>query len=481
MIGGERIHKSRSEIADYVARTYFQDEGTFDDFIAYYDMILEDLGLSSDPKLALNGRTYENKFNKSETVLWKHGHSFRYYDTASYDFSEFWQELAFTQYRDVEYSALKFFRDHAELMRRYDIRDEYELHNLLRKLCQKSDAPNISICRMPILEFGKANRDGQVWDMMTRLAPVTIQDLAEAYEEEYGVLTSTFMANFTRSFDEYFHDGICDISLPPLSTEQFTAMSDALAEDYYELTDVKRIYQREFPGEQDANINPYVLKTLGFIIFTDYVIRNTYQSATEYFRALLTKDDLVDARDFPLGVTGKQSYTSELAMLKERYEIVEYEPLRYINIRRLNSVGVNSGQLKAYCNDVARYVDAGAYFTITFLNKSGFCHVLDDLGFGEVFYSSLLSVDKRFNYQRVGGVKVFRRGTKDVSLRGFIEYIVEREFAIDIYALTGWLADQYGVNIEQHKIVETVKNSSMYYDAIMEKVYIDYNTYFEEV
>lgn len=34
----------------------------------------------------------------------------------------------------MEITSLKLFRDYPDLMREYDIRDEYELHNLLKKL-----------------------------------------------------------------------------------------------------------------------------------------------------------------------------------------------------------------------------------------------------------------------------------------------------------------------------------------------------------
>jgi hypothetical protein len=119
----------------------------------------------------------------------------------SYDFTDLWQELALTQYHNVEYSALKFFRSYPEIMRRYDIRDEYELHNLLKKLCQKGKIENISFGRMPMIEFGKVNREAQVSDMLRKIAPVTIQDFAAFYEYEYGVLPGTFMADFLKKED----------------------------------------------------------------------------------------------------------------------------------------------------------------------------------------------------------------------------------------------------------------------------------------
>jgi hypothetical protein len=49
------------------------------------------------------------------------------------DFTELLEELELDVYEDVEFSAKKLIDCHPELMRKYDIRDQYELHNLLRK------------------------------------------------------------------------------------------------------------------------------------------------------------------------------------------------------------------------------------------------------------------------------------------------------------------------------------------------------------
>ena len=119
----------------------------------------------------------------------------------SRDFTEFFQELALEQYHDIEYSALKFFRKHSELMKRYDICDEYGLHNLLKILCRKSGIKNIFFGRTPMIEFGKTNRDKQVVDMLMRLAPIKVQDFCDAYEAEYGVQAKTVSANFLKNID----------------------------------------------------------------------------------------------------------------------------------------------------------------------------------------------------------------------------------------------------------------------------------------
>ena len=486
IIGGKRVAKDSIALADYVVRTYAQDEISFDDFLCYYTTMLDEIGLLNDAKFIINERTYENKLNKRDNVLWKFGRKFRYYDMESRDFADLLRELALEQYNDVEYSSLKFYRDYGELMGQYDIRDEYELHNLLKKLYRRKENKDLAFIfkRMPMIEFGKANRNAQVLDMLVELAPVTPQDFAEAYEMEYGVHSTTVLGGFFKNLDMYLDDGVYDIStdIPSLSEAQFAQMSNILTADYYEISDIKRIFLREFPGESLQAIHSRTLRTLGFRIFTSYVVKNTYASAAEYFISLLTAEEIVDTRLFPDGINKLVSYTTILYDLKNRYEIIEFEPFCYINIRRLNNIGVYFDDIHAYCECVAQHIDFGEYFTVASLRNSGFEHTLDDLGFGDVFYASLLTGDNRFYCQRMGSgnIKVFRKGTPGVSLKGFLEYIIAKEVSIDIYDFVNLLIDKYGINIDKYKIISAVKNTSMYYDIITKKVYIDYDTYLEE-
>jgi len=493
-IGIKRVYKSRVDITDYVLRKYFLDAATLDDFIKVYNTVLEGQGLSEDENLVINMRYYENRLAESSKTLWKQGRRFRYYDIESYDFTELWQVLAFDQYQDVEYSTQKFFRDHPELMYRYDIRDEYELHNLLKKQYARlkdgyldSDPasnsvklPEINFGRMPMLEIGNANRDSQVLDMLIDLTPVSIYDFAEAYNKEYGVSPVTFMTNFVKNISEYFYDGMYEISRPSLTAEQFAIMSEVLSEDYYEISAAKQIYLKRFPDESPDNINPYTLKTLGFNVYATYIVKNNYASAADYFRKLLTNDDLFDTGDFPPGPTVKGSYSGEFMAIKKNYQIIEYEPNKYISLRDLNKAGVTIDQLQSYVSAVVDFIPADMHFTVTSLYKAGFSHLLDELGFGEVFYASLLSEDSRISYQRMGGAKLFCIGIRSVSIKSLVEYLVEAETAIGCYVLAKMLKRQYGLTIGLQKIKEVIKDSPLHYDEISRKIFIDYDTYLNE-
>ncbi|MCS5431816.1 hypothetical protein NYT90_17225, partial [Staphylococcus aureus] len=51
---------------------------------------------------------------------------------------------------------------------------------------------------------------------------------------------------------------------------------------------------------------------------------------------------------------------------------------------------------------------------------------------------------------------------------------------INIFDLTEIINEKYDLNFEYYKLIEAIRRTSMYYDEIMEKVYLDLNYYYEE-
>ena len=87
-------------------------------------------------------------------------------------------------------------------MRDYDIRDEYELHNLLRKIWQREDRNarldehhQVTFAKMPTIRIGKPNRYDQIYQFILEHEPVKKADFISLYAKEYGVKIQTFQGN----------------------------------------------------------------------------------------------------------------------------------------------------------------------------------------------------------------------------------------------------------------------------------------------
>lgn len=484
MIGDERILKTRNSLSDYILRTFGKDGISFEDFTELYLSLLWDIGESNDSKMSLMERGYENRLAASNKVLWNYGKKFRYYNMDSYDFSELLAELNLNQYSDVEYSTLKFFNTYTELMRDYDIRDEYELHNLLKKICGKKEYPLLDFKRMPNIEFGVANRDNQVMELLLSLAPISNNEFAQEYEGVYGVRANTVLANYMKNFEQYFYNGTYKIDFPALSDIMDKKLRKIFVADFYSIVTIKSIYDKEFAGADKKLLNPYTMKGLGFKVYSNYVIRDTFNSATEYFNFILTSSDIVDVRLFPKELKETTAYTAQLYKLKAEYEIIEFMPNKYVNIRRLEEHGITKDMLQTYCIDVVNFVTHGEYFTIKSIKEAGFYHVLDDLGFENWFYTSILVEDRNeFSYLRIGGNKILTKGNKNFSFVDFLEELIylEDTLSIDIYELQEILLSKYNLKVNMLRILEAIKGSSMFYDTVSEKIYADYDIYYEVI
>lgn len=483
-IGSSIVPCRRDALCDYALRQYAADEISFSSFVDKYYALLSDLGIADNSKLMISGRGYENKLAASKNVLWKHGKCLRYYPIFLYDYTNLLEALDLKQYTDVEISALKLFNEHAELMREYDVRDEYELHNLLKKICTEEAYPNVQFPRMPTIEFGNFNRDQQVMDLLLSCAPVSKEDFAQRYEEEYGIKAGSVMANYLGCIAAYWDGDTYRIDSPAMSDAMAQKLKGELTDDFYLLSELHEIYRHLFPDADRGLLNSYSITNLGFHIYSNYIVASKHHSAVDYFRHLLLDEDIVDISCFKRGILSTVTFTSQLYKLREQLEIVEFAPQKYIQMRKLNQAGIKREDLRGFCENVAEYVSDGEFFTVFSLQKAGFTHKLDEYGFDDWFYASVLAENKdMFSYQRTGGSRLFRKGSYTVVLSGFIENILDSQESksMDVYDLSDYIGTEFGLFVPTSKLIETIRESSMYYDSISQKAYLDYDIYFSEV
>lgn len=487
-VDGVRLLKSRPVLIAYTVRKYAQTPTTFSEFTDNYNAFLAEYDLQDDSHFQINNqRTYTNHLSAADYILWSQWQRFRYYDIKSRDFTDFLQELDLSQYRDIEITTLKIWREHLDLMQQYDIRDEYELHNLLRKILTPEQVSDLQLDfgKMPTLIFGKADRDMQVLEQLMLYAPIPINDLGKRYEEAYGVKAATAIGTYFKSIDTYFHDGIYRIDSKDLTHEQYQHMRSLMTEDIYLIDDVKRMYQRAYPDAPASDISPYTLKVLGFNVYTGYVIRDTFFSARKYFQATYFSKDIFDLTTMSCALYNTSAFNVELHKCLTARDLTAYAPKQYINIHRLEQSGVTKATMEDYCAKVYAFVCTSNLdiFTITTLHKLGFSHELDDLGFDNYFYASVLSVDREhFDCCRIAGQWGFSpAGTyPSITRSTLIESIVRREGKIEIYDLVARCKEEYGILTNKDDVKLFIDNTSLYYDAIMQTVYANYDLYLEE-
>lgn len=484
-ISGKYVPATRSAVEDALFPIYCKNRISFEEFIARSNDFVTEQGYpylaASDNQL----RTRENFAKASSKILWTLNRRMRYYDLGSFQADSFYSALCLEQYGQVELSSKKLFVEHEELMQEYDIQDEYELHYLMKKTIGNR-YPRIDLGRPPVINFGKADRKKQIEDLLMDLAPVTADEYVDAYCELYGMQRQTVYANYLPIIKQYKNHEKYEVDVIPLSESEISHLKPILSEGFYTIDDVKRHLKKEFPNAPEERINHFSLRQLGFNIYSGYVIDSQYSSAVQYFETLINSKELLDLSLLSPAVMKIQAFTHLLAEYTSEYKLIEYMPKKYISLKRLKELfGITIEDILNFCCEVKVYT-LGNYFTVKSLYKSGFASKLDELGFDDYFYMSILAEDHEdFSCKRIGRNKIFQtKCNGSFAVSDFIETLIyqEKRLSVDIHELIDLLWDQYAICLDKYKITSDIlAGTSMYYNEVTERVYADYEIYFDEM
>ena len=482
--GKERILFGRASFTDYLIKHFANEDISYDEFKEIYDMFLKDLGYENEESLKVLDRGYENRIRNNMNILWKPGRKFRYFNILEYDFTELLETLNLNQYENEEYSSLKFFKMYPNLMELYDIHDEYELHNLLKKICSEDKYPKIKFNRMPTIEFGTVDRERQVRDFLSLLSPISKQDFIKEYEDYYGVDSKTFAVNYLFYIEKYYCNGVYDIKFEEYDENILSNIKNLLSEELYTVQEVKEKLKKAFLDYNGELLNPILLRKLDYKISGGYIFKNNYSSASNYFFQLLQKDEIIKLDNISLRIKNLPMFVLQVYKLKEDYDIIEFLPNYFIKFSKLEKLGITKEDFRQYCLVVLNFIGKNKYFTLFSLRKEGFYHKLDDLGFEDYFYTSILIEDReRISYKRIGKNKLMHSSNEGSSFEIFLENIVyqQEKLYIEIYELNELLKEKYNLQLNISELINSIKNTSMHYDPVSKIVFADYEIYYEVI
>jgi len=483
-IDGIWVEKKRSALEDTVARKFCTDDVSFTDFVQIYNDFLVHEEIAYDENICLTEsvlNTRRNRLSESRCILWKMNETLRYYDMDGRDYTELLDTLNLDSFENVDISTEKFMRDYPELMLRYDIRDQYELHNLLRKIIPEGSYHNFRCSRTPMLKFGEFDRDAALLRIITDNAPISMPDLCDIIQDAYGYNPAVTQASYLQTLSVYYHNGMFTMAHKAMSDENLAALSDTLSENFYFFDEIREQYQKLIPGADTEEINPYNLKKMGFSVYSRYALRG-FDSLEAYFTDMLTRNDITDLSLIRKRYTYVRMFSQTLTELRRNLDVIEFEPNQIINMRRLSGAGVTKENIAEFCSEVYHFVREDSYFSIHSLRQDGFEADLFDLGFSDWFYANLLISDDRFSFGNMLGNIILYKASDCITLKTFITDRIKAHGSIDIYDLMTELADRFGCRIcDRWDLIYKTRDTEIYYDEILQRFYSSIDMYYREL
>lgn len=478
------IDRKRADLEEVVIRKFCQSSTSFNRFVQIYNQFLEEEDIPNDEKLYYTEdvfRTRKNHLATARFLLWTQNETIRYYDIDSRDYTDLLDGLNLDSFENIELSTEKFIVDYPELMRRYDIRDRYELHNLLKKIIKEGDYHGFRSRRMPHICFGDFDRNAAIFEILAENSPVSTQDLAAEVSRAYGYDTATVECTYLQPFSMYYYQGIYSINQKPMSSEHQEQLKKRLTEDFYYFDEIRTIYQSLAHDADPEEINPMNLKKMGFIVLSRYAVQH-YPSLEDYYEHLLTCEDTIDIRSYKKRFAYVGMFSQKLMALKRSLTVIEYAPDQLINIRKLERSGITREMIHVFCDQVYSEMKDSTYFSAHSLRISSMQSPLYDLGFDDWFYANLLIADDRFSFARVFGTIILYKGKKDITIKSFLNALIRKHRSIDILDLLDELEKIYGCNsVDKTDVIYKLHGTEVYYDGYLERLYANKDLYYREL
>ncbi len=482
----EWVDNKRASVENFILKKLCREDVTFDDFVKIYNDYLEQQGVPYDPSVYITDEvkpTRLNRLSESRTLLWKINEKLRYYDIDGRDYTELFDTLNLASYENIEFSTAKFMEGYPDIMEKYDIRDQYELHNLLRKTVKDGDFHDFHCGRMPMIRFGAFDRDLAILKILIANSPATTEELCDLIHDEYGYDQATTMGLYLGPISEYYHNGVYSIDYKTIPRDRMEVLAKNLPGDFYYMNEIGEIYSDLYDDAKPEEINPYVLRKIGFSVFSNYVMKG-YDSLESYFTELLTAKDVIDISALRSRYTYVTTFTNKLMELKRNLRMIEYEPNKLISITRLEQAGVTKEAIKDYCDKVYDFVEEDRFFSIQSIRNEGFeiPSVMDELGFSDWFYGSLLISDNRFSFGNFFANLVFIKGKRNITIKEFAYELIRENEVMDRYDLLSELQNTYGCQVKDFTdIYYKIQDTGVRYDKILDRIYLNEDLYYQEI
>ena len=448
----------------------------YEDVMNNYNQIINDYDLNLEPLKENDFRNIDTRLTRTNFILDTIGKSYRYYNCNDLEEEDI-EELK--KMFDIEpgiYSAELFFKDNPLLMKKLDIRDEYELHNLCKKVLGKFNE-GINYSRMPDIFVKCDNKLEFVEEQIRELAPINIDEFVKYIYKNYGHKTNSFKAYVVSNFSHYINIDtlICEGKL--FDDEQCKVMSKQLTEDIYSIATIKRMLTDFFDVDDFKLLNSLNLSKLGYKLRGNYIMKNSIVSLDNYLRDIVMTSDYyeISPEMRKIGSTFS-NYLYKFIYDKILFKISDE---KYITIKKLNEMGITIDDIDDFIENIEKTIPENEYFNLYTLNTD-FNNKLLDNNFPDCFYENLIMIIPEVKSFRMKNNTLFIKTNNSATREKFINSFIKtsKKYIKDI---SSEIYNTYNIEVEDYYIRQFINRKKFYLDSSTDCVYESREKYEEEI
>ena len=198
------------------------------------------------------------------------------------------------------------------------------------------------------------------------------------------------------------------------------------------------------------------------------------------FIEYLMKNNKILCLEDNMWLMKNQQFKQKIKELEKSYDLIMFDENKYVNVNMLRMNGLSQKLVVDFCNCVKKRMQ-GKVFSVDYLNKINFCHEIYDFGFENKFYESILKNSDKFEHTKHKGKYLFKVSKNKISVGTLVLELIQEKGTMEIFDLTDYINNTYGLNAKWNELRNFAQAEGLYYSDTMEKVYMTYEDFFEEL
>ena len=219
--------------------------------------ILKELNMDFE-KLELqpiNGRYLEERLAKIDNVICGAGRKYKYFDyiNISEEKRVLLQNML-NKLPDGYYSTLKLFKENESFFKSINIADEYEVHNLLRKLYD-GKISKVTFSMMPSFLIGDVDVEPFFFELIKQYEPIDMTEFLNIVEKRYGHKKNHVRNILKKYFDNYITLEKINIKTLEFNEKEIILIKQKMKKELYNIESFYNILKQFYKDKYLEYIN----------------------------------------------------------------------------------------------------------------------------------------------------------------------------------------------------------------------------------
>ena len=366
-IDGEYVSNKKGNLFPKVLDKILFEQVHMKDLFHRYQEVMKEYNI---PCSISNFTAFSSKINFSSDCLLSNRMLIRRYDVNKADIKTLIKEIELKDYAG-ELSTAILFNKYPDVMKRFDIRNEYELHNLLRKRSDDIDLP-VSFGRMPTIYIGNFDRKEQLVALLKECGKIKSSQFARKYCKKYGMSIPVFFSNYAKLLRKYKTPGgyyVYRDDKETLSEEEIKRIQGALQAEIYSEQGLHRIVTSVVGEEKAGLFDCELLYQAGYFQLRKIILRRDFKSLSDGFDSYFKSN----VNFFERSLDNLFSVRPYLRKRAKEYSLFRYDEYTVVNGNWLVTHGYTKEKIQAFVDSVISFAKDNV-FSIFWLKNSGFQH-----------------------------------------------------------------------------------------------------------